>query len=100
MYVDKKLGGVNAVQTFSRLNRTCPGKTGTAVLDFANEAETIRKAFEPYCETTLLSEQTDPNLLNEMQGRGDDRAALTCVAASNAPADATAELDLVETPLK
>ena len=69
MYVDKKLGGVNAVQTLSRLNRTCPGKTGTAVLDFANDAETIRKAFEPYYETTLLSEQTDPNLLYEVQGR-------------------------------
>ena len=69
MYVDKKLGGVNAVQTLSRLNRTHPGKRGTMVLDFANEAEEIRKAFEPYYETTLLSEQTDPNLLYEVQGR-------------------------------
>ncbi len=69
MYVDKKLGGVNAVQTLSRLNRTHPGKRGTMVLDFANEAEEIRKAFEPYYETTLLSEETDPNLLYEVQGR-------------------------------
>ena len=69
MYVDKKLGGVNAVQTLSRLNRTHPGKQGTMVLDFANEAEEIRKAFEPYYETTLLSEETDPNLLYEVQGR-------------------------------
>ncbi|HEY7698388.1 MAG TPA: DEAD/DEAH box helicase family protein, partial [Vicinamibacteria bacterium] len=69
MYVDKKLGGVNAVQTLSRLNRTHPGKTGTMILDFANEAEEIRKAFEPYYETTLLSEETDPNLLYEVQGR-------------------------------
>jgi type I restriction enzyme R subunit len=69
MYVDKKLGGVNAVQTLSRLNRTQPGKRGTMVLDFANEAEQIRKAFEPYYETTLLSEETDPNLLYEIQGR-------------------------------
>ena len=69
MYVDKKLGGVNAVQTLSRLNRTYPGKRGTMVLDFANEAEEIRKAFEPYYETTLLSEETDPNLLYEVQGR-------------------------------
>ena len=60
MYVDKKLGGVNAVQTLSRLNRTHPGKQGVMVLDFANEAEEIRKAFEPYYETTLLSEETDP----------------------------------------
>jgi type I restriction enzyme, R subunit len=69
MYVDKKLGGVNAVQTLSRLNRTAAGKTGTMVLDFANEAEDIREAFEKYYETTLLSEGTDPNLLYEVQGR-------------------------------
>ena len=52
MYVDKKLGGVNAVQTLSRLNPagrgTHPGKQGTMVLDFANEADEIREAFEPY----------------------------------------------------
>ena len=69
MYVDKKLGGVNAVQTLSRLNRTHRGKQGTMVLDFANEAEEIQKAFEPYYETTLLSEETDPNLLYEVQER-------------------------------
>lgn len=69
MYVDKKLGGVNAVQTLSRLNRTQPGKKGTMVLDFSNDAEEIRKAFEPYYDTTLLSEETDPNLLYEIQGR-------------------------------
>ncbi len=67
MYVDKKLGGVNAVQTLSRLNRTHPEKRGTLVLDFANEADEIRAAFEPYYETTLLSEATDPNLLYEIQ---------------------------------
>lgn len=70
MYVDKKLGGVNAVQTLSRLNRTHPpDKKGTVVLDFANEAEHIKEAFDPYYETTLLSEGTDPNLLYEVQGR-------------------------------
>ncbi len=69
MYVDKKLGGVNAVQTLSRLNRMHSGKDGTMVLDFANEADEIRKAFEPYYDTTLLSEATDPNLLYETQGR-------------------------------
>ena len=69
MYVDKKLGGVNAVQTLSRLNRTHPDKQGTMVLDFANEAEEIRTAFEPYYATTLLSEATDPNLLYEIQTR-------------------------------
>lgn len=69
MYVDKKLGGVNAVQTLSRLNRTHPEKKGTMVLDFANEADEIKAAFEPYYETTLLSEATDPNLLYEVQTR-------------------------------
>jgi type I restriction enzyme R subunit len=70
MYVDKKLGGVNAVQTLSRLNRTLPPKKeGTMVLDFANEADDIQASFEPYYETTLLSEATDPNLLYEIQSR-------------------------------
>src|SRR5204863_9434563 len=69
MYVDKKLGGVNAVQTLSRLNRTHPDKKGTTVLDFANESDEIKAAFEPYYETTLLSEATDPNLLYELQTR-------------------------------
>jgi len=69
MYVDKKLGGVNAVQSLSRLNRTHPEKNETTVLDFANEADAIREAFEPYYETTLLSEATDPNLLYGIQNR-------------------------------
>ncbi len=69
MYVDKKLGGVNAVQTLSRLNRVYPGKHETMVLDFANKAEEIQQAFEPYYERTLLSESTDPNLLYDAQTR-------------------------------
>ncbi len=69
MYVDKKLGGVGAVQTLSRLNRTHEGKAGTIVLDFANEATDIQAAFQPYYETTLLSEATDPHLLYEVQTR-------------------------------
>jgi len=67
MYVDKKLGGVNAVQTLSRLNRTHRGKNETMVLDFVNEAEEIQNAFAPYYEKTLLSEGTDPNLLYNLQ---------------------------------
>ena len=69
MYVDKKLGGVNAVQTLSRLNRTHHDKPSTMVLDFANEADDIKAAFQPYYETTILSEATDPNLLYEIQTR-------------------------------
>ena len=69
MYVDKKLGGVNAVQTLSRLNRTHQDKPGAMVLDFANESDDIQAAFQPYFETTILSEATDPNLLYEIQTR-------------------------------
>jgi len=77
MYVDKRLGGVNAVQTLSRLNRTRAGKEETMVLDFANEAETVRKAFEPYYETTLLSEATDPNVLYDRQHELDEFGMFT-----------------------
>ena len=60
MYVDKRLNGLHAVQTLSRLNRTHPDKTETFILDFANEAEDIEKAFQPYYERTVLTEATDP----------------------------------------
>jgi type I restriction enzyme R subunit len=69
MYVDKRLRGVNAVQTLSRLNRVHAAKEETMVLDFANEAEDIRKGFEPYYEATILSEETDPNVLYDVQRR-------------------------------
>jgi type I restriction enzyme R subunit len=61
MYVDKKLGGVNAVQTLSRLNRTHPGKTETSVLDFADNAERVKEGFGRYYGQTSLEEVTDPN---------------------------------------
>ena len=67
MYVDKKLGGVNAVQTLSRLNRTISGKSETLVLDFVNEADEIQKSFQPYYQTTFLEEETDPNKLYDLQ---------------------------------
>jgi type I restriction enzyme R subunit len=67
MYLDKKLGGVNAVQTLSRLNRSHPLKKDTFVLDFANAAEDIEKAFKPYFESTILGEATDPNKLFDLQ---------------------------------
>jgi type I restriction enzyme R subunit len=67
MYVDKRLRGLHAVQTLSRLNRVRAGKTDTFVLDFANATEDIQKAFEPYYERTILSEATDPNLLYDLQ---------------------------------
>lgn len=67
MYVDKKLGGVSAVQTLSRLNRTAIGKEDTFVMDFANSTDDIKKSFEPYYETTILGEATDPNKLFDLQ---------------------------------
>lgn len=67
MYVDKKLGGVNAVQTLSRLNRSHPLKKDTFVLDFVNTTEDIEKAFTPYFESTILGEATDPNKLFDLQ---------------------------------
>jgi type I restriction enzyme, R subunit len=67
MYVDKKLAGVQAVQTLSRLNRAKkPHKKDTFVLDFFNDAENIQEAFEPYYTSTILSEETNPNKLNDL----------------------------------
>ena len=63
MFVDKKLKGVKAVQTLSRLNRTCAGKTDTFVLDFVNTADEIKEAFLPYYECTELDEEINPNLI-------------------------------------
>lgn len=67
MYVDKVLSGVKAVQTLSRLNRAHPQKHDTFVLDFQNDAESIRAAFEPYYRTTILAEETDPNKLHDLK---------------------------------
>ena len=68
MYVDKKLGGVECVQTLSRLNRTYPGKheTGTFVLDFFNEPDEIRDAFQDYYQTTDLLDLSDPDLIFDL----------------------------------
>ena len=67
MYVDKKLRDVQAVQTLSRLNRAYkPWKKDTFVLDFYNSAEEIKEAFDPYFTSTILSEETSPNKLNDL----------------------------------
>lgn len=63
MIVDKKLKGVKAVQTLSRLNRTCPGKTDTFILDFINTKEDILKAFQPFYQETSLSEEVNTDLI-------------------------------------
>lgn len=67
MFVDKKLSGVKAVQTLSRLNRTMRGKKDTFVLDFVNAAEDIKAAFEPYYEETALEEETNPNVVYDLK---------------------------------
>ena len=69
MYVVKRLAGVQAVQTLSRLNRVAPGKSRTFVLDFANKQDEIYKAFKPYYETTPVGENADPDRLSELQHR-------------------------------
>ncbi|MEZ4225972.1 MAG: type I restriction endonuclease [Polyangiaceae bacterium] len=67
MYVDKRLSGVQAVQTLSRLNRIHPGKTDTFVLDFVNDADEIERSFQPYYEGTTVSERADPQELYRLQ---------------------------------
>lgn len=67
MYVDKKLSGVKAVQTLSRLNRMCAGKEDTFVLDFANDTDDILNSFQPYYELTSIKENSDPNYLYDLK---------------------------------
>jgi type I restriction enzyme R subunit len=71
MYVDRRLSGIQAVQTLSRLNRCHPGKTTTYVVDFANEPDDILAAFKTYYETAELSEATDPNLILQLKAKLD-----------------------------
>src|SRR5438876_1015787 len=72
MYVDKLLSGIKAVQTLSRLNRAHPQKHDVFVLDFQNNTETITEAFSDYYRTTILSEETDPNKLNDLRAALDN----------------------------
>jgi type I restriction enzyme R subunit len=71
MYVDKKLGGTSTVQTLSRLNRTCPGKDSTAVIDFVNDPEDVRADFQLYYGKNHLDleDATDPNSLYDLKTR-------------------------------
>ena len=67
MYVDKTLSGIKAVQTLSRLNRAHPRKHDAFVLDFLNDADTIRDSFSDFYRTTILADETDPNKLHDLQ---------------------------------
>jgi type I restriction enzyme R subunit len=73
MYVDKRIDGITAVQTLSRLNRTYPGKELTYVLDFVNDVETIRLAFEPYYEHSQLLASTNPDIVYDLSTKLDNQ---------------------------
>ena len=66
MFIDKPINGVQCVQTLSRLNRKTKGKKSTFVLDFVNKVETIQESFQNFYQTTILSEDTDPNLVYDI----------------------------------
>jgi type I restriction enzyme R subunit len=76
MYVDKKLTGLQAVQTLSRLNRTCAGKEDTFILDFRNDPQEIYKAFKPYYEDTPTDPLTDPQHLYRLQHQIEELALI------------------------
>ena len=67
MYVDKRLDGVQAVQTLSRLNRMIPGKDAPFVLDFVNDAKNIYRAFKPYYDKSELAGASDPAMLGALK---------------------------------
>jgi len=71
MYVDKRLAGIQAVQTLSRLNRAYPGKDTTYILDFVNEAEEVLDAFKTYYATAELAGVTDPHLVYDLRAKLD-----------------------------
>jgi len=73
MYVDKKLSGVKAVQTLSRLNRTAPGKEDTFILDFVNDRKTIFESFQPYYERTIVAEEPEINHLFDLKLKLDEK---------------------------
>lgn len=72
MYVDKKFGGLQCVQTLSRLNRTMKGKTDTFVLDFVNNPLDVQESFKPFYEGTILEGETDPNKLYSIKDNIDE----------------------------
>ncbi len=67
MIVDKKLRGIKCVQTLSRLNRICEGKTDTFILDFVNSVEEVKEAFQPYYQETTLGEEVNVDLIYRLQ---------------------------------
>ncbi len=72
MFVDKKLSGVKAVQTLSRLNRICNGKEDTFILDFVNSTEDIKQSFEPYYNESTIEDVTDSNIVYDLKTKLDE----------------------------
>ncbi len=110
MYVDKRLGGIQAVQTLSRLNRCHPGKDQTYVVDFVNDPQDILAAFKPYYETAELSGVTDPYIVHELKAKLDaqalydtfevDRVANVAIKGAQGKGQAkTSELDAAILPV-
>jgi len=77
MYVDKHLGGVQCVQTLSRLNRTSSGKESTFVLDFVNEVTDVKESFQRFYKSTILEGETDPNTLYTVKREIEDHHLYT-----------------------
>ena len=71
MYIDRRLAGIQAVQTLSRLNRSHPGKDTTYILDFVNSSEEVLQAFRQYYETAEIEAETDPNLIFDLRQKLD-----------------------------
>lgn len=98
MYVDKRLAGIQAVQTLSRLNRAHPGKDTTYILDFVNDSEEILDAFKTYYDTATLAGVTDPNLVYNLRakldaaGHYDDNEIERVVRAELNPASKQSDL--------
>jgi type I restriction enzyme R subunit len=105
MYVDKRLAGIQAVQTLSRLNRAHKGKDTTYVLDFANEAEDVLAAFKTYYDTAELAAATDPNIVFNLKakldgtGHYDDNEVGRVVKAEMNPGSKQADLVAAITPV-
>jgi len=105
MYVDRKLGGIQAVQTLSRLNRAYPGKDATYVVDFVNDPEDVLAAFRQYYTTAELADVSDPNVVLDLRAKLEatgffDRFEMDRVAKVAVKPKATqAELDAAITPI-
>jgi len=105
MYVDKRLAGIQAVQTLSRLNRAHPGKDTTYILDFVNEPDEVLASFKPYYQTAELADVTDPNLVYDLRakldatGYYDDNEVERVVTVEMNPKASQAELSAALEPV-